>query len=160
MFSRLSKITLVFIIASNLSIVAVNNLVDYSSNYLFVKNVLSMDTTFPDNQLMNRAITSPVLWDVFYITIIIWEFTIAIFCWIGIIKLLIKLKSTPEEFDKAKTSSIIGLTMCALLFGFAFITIAGEWFLMWQSQTWNGESAALKLFMMSGISLIYLNMKE
>ena len=119
-----------------------------------------MDTTFPDNQLMNRAITSPVLWDVFYITIIIWEFTIAIFCWIGIIKLLIKLKSTPEEFDKAKTSSIIGLTMCALLFGFAFITIAGEWFLMWQSQTWNGESAALKLFMMSGISLIYLNMKE
>mgnify|MGYP002078430863 CR=1 FL=1 len=119
-----------------------------------------MDTTFPDNKLMHRAITSPFLWNAAYILIILWEFAIAFFCWYGIIKLLRKIKSTPEEFDNAKNPATIGLTLCALLFGFAFITVAGEWFLMWQSEIWNGESAALKLFMMSGLSLIYLNIKE
>ncbi len=119
-----------------------------------------MDTTFPDNQLMHRAVTSPFIWNAAYIFIILWEFAIAFFCWYGIIKLLRNLKSTPEEFETSKNYATIGLTLCTLLFGFAFITIAGEWFLMWQSEIWNGESAALKLFIMSGISLIYLNMKD
>ena len=35
------------------------NLVDYGSNHEFVKHVLSMDTTFPGNKLMGRAITNP-----------------------------------------------------------------------------------------------------
>jgi predicted small integral membrane protein len=160
MIKRLSKISLVFIIAANLSIVSINNLLDYTSNYLFVKNVLNMNTTFPDNKLKYRAVTSPFLWNAIYILIIIWEFAIAYFCWMGIIKLLKSIKSSGPEFEKSKTNAIIGLTLCILLFGFIFITVAGEWFLMWQSTIWNGESAALKLFMMSGIALIYLNMKE
>lgn len=160
MAARISKIILVFIIAANQSIVAIDNLLDFTSNYLFVRHVESMDTTFPDNDLKWRAITSPLLWNATYVLIILWEFAIAFFCWLGIIKLLKSLKSTEAIFEKSKSSAVIGLTLCLLLFGFVFITVAGEWFSMWQSSTWNGEEAALRLFMMSGIALIYLKMKE
>lgn len=157
---RLSKIALVFIIGINLTIVAFNNLMDYSSNYNFVKNVMEMDSTFPDNSLKWRAITSPFVWNATYIVIILWEFSIAFFCWLGIIKMFKHLRSDTGSFESSKMPAITGLTLCLLLFGFAFISVAGEWFLMWQSDIWNGESAALKLFLMSGISLIYLNMKD
>lgn len=159
-YIRLSKISLLFIIAANLSIVAVDNLLDYTSNYLFVQNVMTMDTTFPDNKLKWRAITSPFMWNVSYVGIILWEFSVAIFCWIGVYKLIKAIKTNDDTFNQSKTSATIGLTLCLLLFGFAFITVAGEWFLMWQSTTWNGESAAIRLFSMAGIAVIYLNMKD
>lgn len=160
MASRISKIILIFIIAANLSIVAIDNLLDYTTNYLFVQHVESMDSTFPGYELKGRAITSPVIWNITYIIIIIWEFAIAYFCWAGIFKLYKSLKSSQDVFEKSKSQAVIGLTLSLMLFGFVFITVAGEWFQMWQSTTWNGEEAALRLFVMSGISLIYLNMKE
>lgn len=160
MVTRISKIALVFIIASNLSIVAIDNLLDYTSNYLFVEHVMKMDTIFPDNTLKWREINSPFIWNAGFIIIILWEFAIAFFCWFGIIKLTKTIKSTDDSFEKSKSTAVIGLTLCLLLFGFAFITIAGEWFLMWQSDKWNGESAAIRIFTMSGLSLIYLNMKD
>ena len=42
-------------------LVAFGNITDYDSNYVVVQHVLSMDTTFPGNKLMYRAITSPAL---------------------------------------------------------------------------------------------------
>ena len=53
---RLSKIALIFALAAYALIVAYDNIVDYGSNYEFVKHVLTMDTTFPGNALMHRAI--------------------------------------------------------------------------------------------------------
>jgi predicted small integral membrane protein len=37
-----------------------------------------------------------------------------------------------------------------------FITIGGEWFLMWQSDVWNGQQAAFRLVVIIGITLLYL----
>ena len=51
---RLAKVTMVGSLAAYAFIVAYNNVVDYGSNYQFVRHVLSMDTTFPDNALMHR----------------------------------------------------------------------------------------------------------
>ncbi len=59
---RLSKIAMTAALAAFAFIVTYDNLVDYGSNYEFVKHVLSMDTTFPGNKLMGRAITNPALW--------------------------------------------------------------------------------------------------
>ena len=44
---------------------------DYDTNYAFVRHVLSMDTTFPENALLYRHITSPALWQVGYALIIV-----------------------------------------------------------------------------------------
>jgi predicted small integral membrane protein len=42
----------------------------------------------------------------------------------------------------------------------AFISVGGEWFLMWQSKTWNGQDAAFRMFVVLGIILVYLSLPE
>jgi predicted small integral membrane protein len=70
MITRLAKIALVASVALLLTIVVFNNLTDYNSNFGFIQHVMSMDTAFPNNRGMWRAITSPVLHHVFYALII------------------------------------------------------------------------------------------
>jgi len=129
-----------------------------------------MSTTFPDNNLMWRKIESPFMWNLFYIVIIVCEILIAALCFAGSASLFIcfagsaslfkSLKKSDIEFNKAKKFGIIGLVFSLILYGFAFITIGGEWFLMWQSTKWNGELPALKMFILSGIILLFMNQKD
>ena len=51
-------------------LVTFDNLIDYETNYAFVRHVLSMDTTPPGNALMHRNIASPSLWRTAYALII------------------------------------------------------------------------------------------
>ena len=46
MFLRLVKIVLIFQIGLFALLVAYDNVVDYGTNYAFVRHVLTMDTTF------------------------------------------------------------------------------------------------------------------
>ena len=48
------------------------------------------------------------------------------------------------------------LTLGICLWFTGFITVGGEWFLMWQSETWNGQQAAFRLVVILGIVLLYL----
>ena len=57
---RISKAVLVFAIALFYTILVLNNITDYRSNYEFVRHVLMMDSTFPGNHLMWRAVDSPL----------------------------------------------------------------------------------------------------
>ena len=59
MYTRSSKILLVWAVVFFASLVVFNNLTDYGSNLTFVVHVLKMDTTFPGNRAMWRAIDSP-----------------------------------------------------------------------------------------------------
>jgi predicted small integral membrane protein len=59
--ARLAKVVMVACTALFALLVTADNLVDYGTNYSFVSHVLSMDTTFPENALFYRRITSPVL---------------------------------------------------------------------------------------------------
>ena len=45
---RLSKIAMIAALAAFAFVVAYDNIVDYNSNFDFVRHVLSMDTTFPN----------------------------------------------------------------------------------------------------------------
>jgi predicted small integral membrane protein len=42
----------------------------------------------------------------------------------------------------------------------AFLTVGNEWFLMWQSKEWSGESGADHMFGIAGIILLYLVMPD
>ena len=44
---RLAKVAMIASLAAYAFIVAYDNIIDYQSNYEFVRHVLSMDTTFP-----------------------------------------------------------------------------------------------------------------
>ena len=155
MYTRISKVTLVWAVAFFASLVVFNNLTDYDSNYRFVNHVLKMDTTFPDNGGMWRAIDSPFLYHAFYNFLIFVETAIAVLCWLGGFRLFRSIKDS-DRFNEAKGIAILGLTLGFILWFSGFITIGGEWFLMWQSDVWNGQQAAFRLVVVIGITLLYL----
>jgi predicted small integral membrane protein len=59
--------------------------------------------------------------------------------------MLKNLNNSDLEFKKAKNTLLTGLTLGNFLWMGLFIGIAGEWFLMWQSKTWNAQSTAFSL---------------
>ena len=50
----LAKVAMIGSLAAYAFIVAYDNVVDYGSNYEFVRHVLSMDTTFPGNAKIHQ----------------------------------------------------------------------------------------------------------
>ena len=157
---RLSKSLLILAIAFFYTLVVFNNTTDYNSNYQFVHHVLQMDSTFPGNRGMWRAINQPAIHTIFYISIILWETLTATLCWWCGIAMLRTFRLTPESFNRAKTIGIVALTLGMLMWFIAFLCVGGEWFLMWQSKTWNGQDAAFRMFVVLGIVLLYLTMPE
>ena len=159
MCTRWSKIVLVFSVALFSMLVVFNNLTDYGSNYAFVSHVLSMDTTFPGNNGMWRAITWPFLHHVAYGIIMVNECVISLLCWIGTCKLY-RARAHASRFNQEKKLAICGLTLGIVLWFTGFLAIGGEWFFMWQSTTWNGQQAAFRLVAILGIILVYLVMPD
>ena len=155
MYTRYSKVILIAVVALFASLVAFNNVTDYGSNYEFVRHVLEMDTTFPGNRAMWRAIASPVVHQTSYALIIAIEAMVAVLCWTGALRLVRSIRDA-RRFNRAKGLAIAGLTLGIVLWFTGFITVGGEWFLMWQSQTWNGQQAAFRFVVVLGLVLVYL----
>jgi predicted small integral membrane protein len=153
---RAAKTALVFAAALFYSLVVFNNLTDYNSNYQLVRHTLMMDSTFPNNQAMWRAINSPAIHTLFYISIILWESITMILCWWGAVRLARAKSALAVAFNQAKRIAIVALTAGLLMWLAAFLSVGGEWFLMWQSKTWNGQEAAFRMFTVTGMILILL----
>ncbi|MGW2417955.1 DUF2165 domain-containing protein [Streptomyces sp. NPDC001709] len=136
------------ILALYIALVAFGNITDFGTNQQFVRHVLAMDTTFKDDDLMWRAITSTALQDTAYVLIIAWETVSALVLIWG------TYLWARRDHDLARRVSTYGLLMLLLLFGAGFIGIGGEWFSMWQSKTWNGLEAATRIFLLAGVALI------
>jgi predicted small integral membrane protein len=144
MILRTIKVLLVFGVAIFYSLVVFNNTTDYGSNYEFVRHVLMMDSTFPGNRGMWRAINTPLLHTAFYLSIIAWETLTMALCWWGGFRMAQAMRGTAAAFDLAKRMSIVALTLSLLMWLVAFLAVGGEWFLMWQSKMWNGQDAAFR----------------
>ena len=157
---RVAKIVLVAAVAFFYTLIVFNNTTDYGSNYQFVHHVLLMDTTFPGNHGMWRAIHPQVVQVVFYDGIICWEAVTMVLTWVGVAQLLRAMRSPAAEFNSAKRFSIAALTLGMLLWFVAFISVGGEWFLMWQSKIWNGQDAAFRMFTVIGIVFLVLVLRD
>ncbi|MBY8343502.1 MULTISPECIES: DUF2165 domain-containing protein [Streptomyces] len=139
-------------VALYIALVAFGNITDFGTNQAFVQHVLAMDTTFKDDDLMWRAITNKGLQNTAYVAIIVWETVAALVLVYG------TWLWARRESARARAVSTYGLLMLLLLFGAGFIAIGGEWFSMWQSKTWNGLDAALRVFVLSGVVLIVVQL--
>ena len=160
MMIRLSKCALMLGVAFFFSLVVFNNTTDYNSNYQFVRHVLMMDSTFPGNHGMWRAMDRPIIHKLFYLSIICWESLTCLLCWWGSLRLLRNVRSSVALFERAKSVAVAALTLGCLLWFVAFIDVGGEWFLMWQSKVWNGQDAAFRMFAVLGLILIYITTPE
>src|ERR1700676_4350565 len=142
MVLRVSKAVLVFAIALFYTILVLNKLTDYPANYEVVRHVLIMGSTFPGNHGMWRAVNSPLVHTVFYIGIIAWESVTMLLCWWSGVRLLKSYRADKAQFAAALNVAVIALTTSLLMWLVAFLDVGGAWFLMWQSQIWNGQEAA------------------
>jgi predicted small integral membrane protein len=156
MILRSSKLALVAAVAFFYTLVVFNNITDYDSNYQFVHHVLLMDSTFAGNHGMWRAIRPVWIHAAFYDSIIAWEVVCMLLTWAGAVQLLRALGKPAKEFQSAKGLAVAGLTSGLLLWFVAFLCVGGEWFLMWQSRTWNGQDAAFRMFMIEAVILALL----
>ncbi len=136
-----------------ITIVCFNNIFDYSANFPFVSMVASMSDTFAKDKNGWRAIENVRLHHALFVFIIIWELLIAVLLWLGAYHMIRHFKSTTPDFKAAKKYTAAGLSLGILLWFTVFIAIAGEWFLMWQSKTWNAQTTA---FFLSSIFLLFL----
>ncbi|GAA0456328.1 DUF2165 domain-containing protein [Streptomyces stramineus] len=142
------------------TLVAFGNITDFDTNREFVRHVLAMDTTFQDEDLMWRAVTSRTLQDAAYVAVIVWETLAALALLAGTalwIRGLVARGVRRAGYGSARRATTLGLVMLMLLFGMGFIAIGGEWFAMWQSSEWNGLSAAARNFMMAGFVLVLIH---
>ena len=160
MITRTAKLLLLAGVAFFYSLVVFNNLTDFDSNYQLVRHVLMMDTTFPGNHGMWRALTSSAAGYSFYIAIIVWEIVTAILLWWGCLALSRAIRRPAMNFEAAKRIPVIALMLSLLMWLVAFISVGGEWFLMWQSRAWNGEETAFRDFTMFGIVLLVFMFPE
>src|SRR5262245_32943414 len=80
MIPRLSKALLTLCLAVFALLVGIDNIIDYGTNFTFVVHVLSMDTTFPGNTLLWRAITSDWVHHAAYWMIIASEIAVGVLC--------------------------------------------------------------------------------
>jgi predicted small integral membrane protein len=157
---RVAKIALVLAVALFYSVVVFNNLTDYDSNYQFVRHALMMDSTFPNNRAMWHAVNSPTIHTIFYVSIIVWESITMILCWWGALRLARAATTTAATFNQAKRISVVALTVGLLMWLVAFLIVGAEWFLMWQSKSWNGQEAAFRMFTIMGIILVFLALPD
>ncbi len=156
MILRVAKLAVILAVALFYTFVVFNNLTDYDSNYQFVRHVLMMDSTFPGNRGMWRAINSPVWHTAFYLSIIAWESVVMVLCWWGGVRLARVLFAPAEVFNRSKSTAIAALALALLMWLVAFLEVGGEWFLMWQSRSWNGQETAFRMFTVIGIVLLLL----
>jgi predicted small integral membrane protein len=160
MIVRLAKVAMLAALAAFALLVAYDNIVDYDSNYAFVQHVLSMDTTFPGNTLRSRAIADPAVWRAGYAVIIAAEGLTGALLAVGALALLARLRAPAARFNRAKAWAIAGGTLGFAVWFFGFLVVAGEYFAMWQSKSWNGQEAAFRFCMVILAVLIFVNQTD
>ena len=121
---------------------------------------MSMDTTFPGNGLMYRSVTNPEAWQIVYALITATETVCGVLFLGGALRMWQARYASAAEFQRAKVLAIAGSTLAFLLWFFVFMVIAGEWFAMWQSKTWNAQQAAFRLYMTVLAVLIFVALPE
>ena len=160
MNDRLIKILLSLTVGSYISLVCFNNITDYASNFQFVHMVAKMEDTFSFSTNSWRSIQNTGLHHALYVVIIGWELAIAGCLIFGAYKMFKALKSPNAEFKEAKKFTGLGFALGIILWFFVFITVGGEWFLMWQSTKWNAQSNAFFLTCCFLLFLIHHNQEN
>lgn len=157
---RASKALLLLALGFYYTLVVFNNTDDYNSNLTFVRHVLLMDTTFPGNRGMWRAVHVQAVPLFVFAFIVIWEVVTGVLGWWAGFRLICHLRSSAATFNAAKNVGVIALTLSLLMWLSAFLSVGNEWFLMWQSKEWSGAATADHMFAIAGILLLYLVMPD
>jgi len=141
-------------------LVCINNITDYGTNFQFVSKVSGMEDVFSLERNRWRAINNRFLQHIFYKGIIVWELLITVFISLGVVRMIKNRNTNATQFRHSGNFLRTGLFLGVILWFAVFITLGGEWFLMWQSKMWNGQQTAFFLTICFMLFLIYQNTPE
>jgi predicted small integral membrane protein len=156
---RLLKISITASIGILVFIVGLNNILDYSTNFDFIKHILSMDLT-PEGPLSSRAILSTSLHHLFYMFIIFIECAGAIFTLYGAYRLWSVRHSGSKSFNQSKTQALLGMGCLFTLYLLGFMAIGGEWFQMWRDGAYNAQEPVFRFIVCIGIAIVIVNQPD
>lgn len=157
MIHRTIKILFSAIVGLYLGTVVLNNISDYDTNFKFVSMVAKMTDVFSAPKNDWRHVESEIVHHIFYIGIIIFEFLSSALLLFGAYKMYTSINGDMEVFSTTKRYSTLGYALGVFLWFFVFITIGGEWYLMWQSEKWNAQGNAFFLTICFMLFLIFHN---
>ncbi|MCD5363679.1 DUF2165 family protein [Chromobacterium aquaticum] len=142
---------------------ASGNMLDYDSNWQFVRHVLAMDSMEPwfgGQALKSRAITDPGWQQAAYLAIIAGELLFGLLCaWGGGQMLRGALCGREDAYLRGKTWFTLGCIPALLVWYTGFAVIGGEYFAMWANQ-WNGQMKAYAFIGFILLSLVHLSQPE
>ena len=156
---RRSKIVFMASVCVWTGLVGINNVMDYHANFQFVQHVLDMDTTFRGNPLGWRALHWAPLQHAAYVLIIGAEVAAGLLAGLAAAR-MIAGRDHPERFRRGKAFGVIALALGALLWLVGFEVIGGEYFMMWQSPSWNGQEPAFRFVVVCLLGMIFLAQDE
>lgn len=160
---RLLKSVLALSIALFGVLVATGNVLDYDSNWQFVRHVLAMDSMEPwfnGESLRGRAITDATVQRAAYGLIIAGELVFGVVCgWGGSLMLRGTLSGHAVTYRQGKTVFTLGCVPAVMVWYTGFAVIGGEYFAMWANQ-WNGQMKAYTFVAFILLSLIYISQGE
>lgn len=157
---RLSKAVLALVLGSWALLVVYGNIADYGTNWTYIQKVMSMEAVQNDPNVSWRAADSLGLQRLAYAAIILGEAVVSVMFLFAGALMVVRLGGPTAEFRAAKVPFAIGLTVAILVWLFGFMVVAGEWFQMWRSSTYNAQQAAFTFYMTIVLSAVYIFQDE
>jgi len=157
---RIAKIFLLFFAGLASGLVALGNVLDPQTNFVFVEHVLRMDTTFEGSVLRSRSVHSGAAHWAALGLIVVAEFIVSGLCLWGATRLVRAFPRDRAGFHAAKGPGLLGLLGALALWFFGFQVVGGEWFASWQSETWNGLDSAARFSTFALVSLLFLSLEN
>lgn len=157
---RLLKTVLALSVGTFGLMVGLGNIIDYNTNWQFVRHVLSMDQmahVFTSTLLVaDRAISNALLQQASYIIIIAGELLFGLLCLLGGLCMLSAIFTNKTgTWLRGKTLFVFGCIPAVLVWHTGFAVIGGEYFMMWANQ-WNGQTKAYVFISFILISLFVI----
>jgi predicted small integral membrane protein len=152
---RSAQTMLVFMLGCYILLIFFTNVTDYNVNFTFMEKVSGMSDTYSEHNRW-RSISNIYLIHFLYWIVIGIEGLSGFFCMSGAWRLWKHRKAGSGDFAQHKTHAFLGVFIGLMLWLGAFLTVGGEWFLMWQSDEWNAQGTAFHLAELYGIALLML----
>jgi predicted small integral membrane protein len=157
---RVAKVISIFSIGIMGLLIVIGNTTDFDTNYRFVEHVMKMDTIYPQSHIQYRSINNSLIFHLGYFFIIGLQVTMTFCCLKGSWQMARNLKNNAAAFYDSKNWAIAGLILGIIIWFVGFELIGGEWFGMWQSQSWNGLGSAERILTFLVLTLILLQGKD
>ena len=151
--ARLVVSVVVLIAASYYVVVAVNNVTNPASNWVFVKGVMSLQGVPAGSGFGWRAITATPLQIAVYVAIVAGEATAAALLAVGGV-IGLRRRAAHTEWLSSQRWTLLGCGVGLAVFFFGFMVLGGNWWVMYLNGKWNGLDAAFQNSTLTFLTLV------